>query len=227
MKIALVSGASSGIGKAVSKKLLSLGYIVYGMARDFNKCDIDDINFKKIEIDLTHQRSFPKIDDLQLLINCAGIGRFAPFEELKKEDIENLIALNLTAPLLLSHFYLRTLKKKRGFIININSITAIEPAIFGAAYAASKAGLRHFGKSLFKEARKSGLKVVNINPNITATPFFDDLRFKNSSDPLSYIEANDIANIIENIISQREGTVITDITIEPQIFKIEKKSVKD
>jgi short-subunit dehydrogenase len=125
--------------------------------------------------------------------------------------------------MLLSKLFLRALKHQSGYIFNINSISGIQPALFGAAYGASKAGLRHFGTSLFKEARKSGLEVVNINPDITNTPFFDNLNFKPTEDSQTYIDPKDIANIIENVLHQREGTIMTDITVEPQKFQISKK----
>ena len=222
-KIALITGASSGIGKACVKKLLSLDYEVYGMAREFERCEIKDAHFKPIMIDLTKEKAYPKIDNLSILIHSAGIGHFAPHEELSTKQIEEMIALNLTAPLLLTRHYLRALKKSEGFIFNINSISGIEPALFGAAYGATKAGLSHFGTSLFKEARKSGLKVININPDITKTPFFDNLHFQESEDALAYIEPEDIAETIEDVINKRKGTVITDITIQPQKFQIKRK----
>ncbi len=223
MKKALVTGASSGIGKACVKKLLSLDYEVYGMARDFAKCEIEDAHFHHVLIDLTKEKNYPTIKELHIMIHCAGVGHFAPHEELKIAQIEEMIALNLTAPLLLTRHYLRELKQNAGFLFNINSISGIEPALFGACYGASKAGLAHFGTSLFKEARKSGLKVININPDITKTPFFDDLHFHASDDNLAYIEPEDIAQTIADTLKMREGTVITDITIQPQKFQIKKK----
>jgi short-subunit dehydrogenase len=222
-KTALITGASSGIGEACAIKLLSLGYRVYAIARDFSKSTIKNSNFIPMEMDLTKVRTFRKIENLHILIHSAGVGYFSPHEELSIEQIEEMIALNLTAPLLLSRFYLRSLKQNRGYIFNIGSISGIEPALFGAAYGASKAGLSHFGTSLFKEARKSGLKVVNIHPDITKTPFFDELHFQESEDPLSYILPEDIADIVEDVLNKREGTIITDITIQPQKFQIKKK----
>jgi len=222
-KKALITGASSGIGLACVKKLLTLQYDVIGMARDFSKCDIEDAHFSPIMIDLTQERNYPKIKNLSIMIHAAGVGHFAPHEELKVSQIEEIINLNLTAPLLLSRHYLRSLKEQHGYIFNINSISGIEPALFGAAYGASKAGLSHFGTSLFKEARKSGLKVININPDITKTDFFDDLHFQPSEDPLAYIAPEDIAQAIADILQMREGTVITDITLQPQKFQIQKK----
>jgi short-subunit dehydrogenase len=225
MKSAIVTGASSGIGKACCKKLLNLQYRVYGLARDFDKCEISNENFIKIEIDLTDTKEIKRLKDHNptILINCAGVGYFAPHEELAYQQIAHMIALNLTAPMLISKHFLRELKQNSGYIFNINSISGIQPALFGAAYGASKAGLRHFGISLFKEARKSGLKVININPDITNTPFFDDLHFKPSIDPLTYIEPDDIADIVENVLNQRSGTLMTDITVEPQKFQIDKR----
>jgi short-subunit dehydrogenase len=225
MKNAIITGASSGIGKASVEKLLELNYHVYGLARDFEKCEIEDKNFTKIEIDLTDSEKIKNLQklDIHVLINSAGVGYFAPHEELSFSQIEYMVALNLTAPMLLTKLFLRELKQNRGYIFNINSISGIQPALFGATYGATKAGLKHFGTSLFKEARKSGIKVININPDITNTPFFDDLHFQPTKDPLCFIEPKDIAKIVENVLFLREGTLMTDITVEPQKFQISKK----
>ena len=222
MKNAIVTGASSGIGQECAKKLLELGYKVYGFSRT---SDFKDKNFIHVEIDLTDTKQIQKLENTNphVLINCAGVGYFAPHEELSFEQIQEMIALNLTAPMLVTKLFLRALKQQSGYIFNINSISGIQPALFGATYGASKAALRHFGTSLFKEARKSGLKVININPDITNTPFFDNLNFKPTEDALTYIDPKDIADIIENVLNQRKGTIMTDITVEPQKFQISKK----
>jgi short-subunit dehydrogenase len=224
MRSALVTGASSGIGEAIRDRLLTLGYEVHGISRgDFT---LKNKNYHHHKIDLSKEFTPPVIKNLHILVNCAGVGYFAPCEEIGKREIEEMVYLNLTAPLLLTREYLRSLKKNGGYIFNINSTSAIEPAIFGAVYGATKAGLRHFGSSLFKEARKSGLKVVNINPDITDTNFFKNLRFGPTSDPITYIEPKDIAGIIEDILNLRDGSVVTDVTIEPQKFQLDKKRVE-
>ncbi len=229
MKNAIVTGASSGIGLACATRLLQMGYKVIGVSRDFSKCDCDHHNFVHLTCDLTQKEQLltlqHKIDkeNTFILINAAGVGHFAPHEELRVEQIEEIISLNLTAPLILSKLFLRPLKENSGYIFNISSISAQQPAIFGAAYGASKAGLQHFGLSLFKEARKSGLKVINIAPDITNTNFFDDLHFHPTEDPRSFIEPEDIAQIIANTLTMRPSTVITNITLEPQMFKLDKR----
>ncbi len=227
---ALVTGASSGIGKEITKKLLSLNYEVLAVGREFNKCDIKDKNFTVYTCDLSDAKSVHiflesiKKEDISVLVNSAGVGYFALHEELSIKNIEKMIYLNLTTPLLLSKTFLRVLKKNRGYIFNICSISGIKQAPFGAVYGATKAGLRHFSSSLFSESRKSGLKVVSINPDITNTNFFQNLNFFPSDDPLSYIKPECIAEIIEDILNKREGTVISDVTVEPQIFKLGKKT---
>ena len=229
LKNAIVTGASSGIGLACAYKLLDMGYKVIGISRDFSKCNCDHHNFVHISCDLTKKEQLTALQDkidpknTYILINAAGVGHFAPHEELRIDQIEEMITLNLTAPLLLTKLFLRPLKENSGYIFNISSISAQQPAIFGAVYGASKAGLQHFGLSLFKEARKSGLKVINIAPDITNTHFFDTLNFKPSEDPQSFIEPEDIADIIAHTLQMRPSTVVTNITLEPQKFKLDKR----
>ena len=162
-----------------------------------------------------------KVYQIDILINCAGVGVFEPHEELSSKTIQKLIAVNLTAPILLTNLCLRSLKKTQGRVINISSIEATRHAKFSALYTATKSGLRDFSLTLFEELRKSGVGVTSINPDLTQTNFFDNLKFKPSSQKDTYIDPNDIANIVEEII--RFNSVITDITIRPQKFAIEKR----
>lgn len=232
MKNAVVTGASSGIGLEIAKRLISLKFKVYAVARDFEKCGYKNDMFIEKSCDISDKKELSnfieeiKKENVSILVNAAGVGFFAPHEEIKTKNIEKMISTNLTAPMLLAKGFLRSLKKNKGYIFNINSISGLKPSPFGSVYGATKAALRHFGDSLFEEGRKNGLKVLNINPDITKTPFFDNLHFKESKDPLSYIEPSCIADIVQNCIEAREGTVMTDITIQPQKFKIEKRQIK-
>ncbi len=226
LKRVLITGATGGIGREITKELLNLGYQLYAIGRDFNKLKIEHRNLKKIVCDLSKREEIEKlksIKNISILIHCAGVGYFGVYENLTISEIEEMVAINLTAPLILTNLFLSSLKRNRGVIININSISAIKPAIFGAVYGATKAGLKHFGNSLFYEARKSGLKVVNINPDITKTEWFNNLNFSYSKEEESYINPKQIATIIKEVLSKESNIVITDIRIEPQIFKIQKK----
>jgi len=226
-KAALITGSSSGIGRAIKNKILQLGYKVYGLARQEQEkeehfhpllCDITDtLALEKCIKDLL------KETELDLLINSAGLGRFEPHEELSVSQIKNIIDTNLTAPLLLSSLTLRSLKKTKGKIINISSIEALKASKFSAAYSASKAGLHHFGNSLFEEVRKSGVNIISIHPDMTKTPFFDELHFEPKEEEGMFLRPEDIAQSVEDILKMREGVSITEITLRPQYFGVKKK----
>ena len=232
MKSAIVTGATSGIGFEIVNKLLKLNFKVYGIGRNFLKNKINNLNYIEVKLDLSNVKNIEQkikdIDkkDLYILVNSAGFGEFKPHEEINIETIDKMIDINLKAPILLSKLLLRDLKKNRGYIFNITSIEAIRHSKFSALYSATKSGLRNFGLSLFEEVRKSGIKIVTINPDITKTDFFDKLHFKESEDNLAYIEPKCISETIEYILNLRDGTIIEEITIRPQVLKIMKKKEK-
>ncbi len=162
-----------------------------------------------------------KKHDINLLVNCAGVGVFKPHEEISILKIKELIDVNLTAPIILSNLCLRSLKKTKGHIINIASIEAIRHSKFSALYTATKSGLRDFGLALFEELRRADVKVTTINPDLTKTNFFDDFNFEPSENKSAYLLAEDIAKAVIKII-EFDG-VVTDITIRPQRLEINKK----
>ena len=232
MKSAVVTGASSGIGRACTLMLLESGYRVYGIARNFFKTGIEHDSFIPCTCDLTDRRAIEAVSadirsstgkKLELLLNCAGTGSFAPHEEISLDSIHELVALNLEAPLLLTSIFLRDIRKSRGFIINISSIAAMHPSPRGCAYGATKAGLLHFSRSLFEETRRSGVKAVCIIPDMTRTAFFDRLDFSPGHAPDAYLEPECIARSVKEVLSQREGTVITEVVIRPQKRVIDRR----
>lgn len=225
-KSAIVTGATKGIGYEIASTLHQMDYHIYALGRDF--ADFHVPNTTQVPIELSNQKEITKLahiikdENIEVLVNCAGFGLFAPHEELSFEQITSLVQVNLLAPLLLSKLFLRTLKKNSGYIFNINSISGVKSAPFGAVYGATKAGLQHFGTSLFEEARKSGLKVINIAPDITKSNFFDRLHFCYDEDTLTHISPQHIAHIIQFCIENGDSGIMTDIVIQPQKFRIKK-----
>lgn len=231
MKTAIVTGASSGIGFAISKTLVTLGYRVYGIGRDFSKvciesdyfipmvCDIMDMSYlcKKIT-------EIKKKEKVYLLINSAGVGYFGPHEELNPKKIHEMVVTNLEVPLVLTQLLLRDLKNNKGFIINISSVTAKQSCTHVCVYGATKAGLTHFSNNLFDETRKYGVKVITIHPDITKSNFYRNADFQEGDIPESYIIPEEIAQAVEMVLKQREGIIMTDITIKPQKHRIVRKS---
>lgn len=211
MKNAIVTGYSSGIGKAICFELEKNNYVVIKLENR-----LEDI--KNIEIEV---KKILREKDIDLLINCAGVGIFQPHEEISISKIKELIDINLTAPIILSSLLLRSLKKKQGNIINISSIEATKHSKFSALYTATKSGLRDFSLTLFEELRKSGVGVTTINPDLTLTNFFDDLQFEPSNNEETYLLPETIAKTVINILNT--NGVITDLTVRPQKFEIKKR----
>ena len=223
MATAVVSGASSGIGKAIATRLESMGYKVIGIAR--NECDV-----KSIECDFTDQKSVKKTleflkkdKSISVLVNAAGFGVFRPHEEISFKTISDMVDVNLKVPMQLSSELLRNLKQNEGVIINITSIEALKSSKYAALYSATKTGLKAFSSALFEEVRASGVNVININPDLTQTNFFENLHFQPSSSFDKTLLADDIADVVENSLNTRSGVAITDVTIRPQKFGILKK----
>ena len=229
LKIAVVTGASSGIGKAICERLLELNYQVIGVSKKITKEHFNHDNFTPLQADLSNEKGVLSTcralnnKNIFMLINCAGFGKFEPHEELSTKVITEMIYLNLTTPLLLTNNLLRDLKKNNGYLININSIEAIKASKFAAVYSATKAGLKAFGDSLFEETRKSGLSVTNINPDMTQSNFYDELRFDVSTKDNEKLLSQDIADSIEHILTMRKGAVVSEYTIRSLNFGICKK----
>lgn len=229
MKKVLITGSSSGIGKAITLRLLEIGYEVIGLSRNITKYTFSHDNFTPIQVDLSKEVETLEIckslknTNISVLINCAGFGKFEPHEELKPSAISEMVFLNLITPMLLTNALLRDLKKNDGYLININSIEALRAAKFAGVYSATKAGLKAFGDSLFEETRKSNLSITNINPDMTQTNFYDELRFDVSHKENEKLLSSDIADAVEHILSMRKGAVVSEYTIRSLNFGISKK----
>ncbi|MDD5718027.1 MAG: SDR family NAD(P)-dependent oxidoreductase [Sulfuricurvum sp.] len=228
MATAIVTGSSSGIGKAIALMLLNEGYTVIGLSR--RRGEIEHSAFHHLACDLGDAKALDAIKgdllghkEINLLVNAAGFGRFEPHEELSQSTITEMIALNLSAPILLCNLLLRKLKESQGAIVNITSIEATRSSKFSALYSATKSGLRAFGHSLFEEVRNSGVSVITLNPDMTDTPFFDPLRFGVGENDDTKLFADDIAEAIRNLLSMRKGLSVTEFTLRPQRFGITKK----
>ena len=262
-KISIVTGASSGIGKAISERLVRMGYEVYGFGRDFGlfpresvacgvsddfkmnsvdgRCCGEDIGtelcgygcFHPVVCDLRDPgklfeviRNITKETDrqLSLLVNNAGAAYYGLHEELNPEKISEMVRVNLEVPMILTQQLLRILKENKGNIINISSVTAISSNPHGVAYGATKAGLMSFSRSLFDEARKYGVGVTAILPDMTDTALYRNADFGTDEQPEAHLEPEDVADAVEYALSVREGTCVPEIVLRPQIHRIKRKN---
>lgn len=230
---AIVTGASSGIGATVSRRLCGLGYEVFGFGRDFGKNEpVASDGFHPVVCDVldtekmcAYVRQISSTYTVRVLVNNAGIGYYGLHEELNPDKIKRLVRTNLEAPMILTQQLLRHLKKNSGFVINIASVTANESNPHGCAYGATKAGLASFSHSLFDEVRKYGVKVVTIFPDMTKTNLYRNADFEVGEETESFLLPDEVADTVEFVLSQRSGLVISDITLKPQLHRIRRKKV--
>ena len=137
--------------------------------------------------------------------------------------IHEMVTVNLEVPMLLTSIFLRNFKKNKGQIINISSVTAKEINPHGAAYGATKAGLTSFGSSIFAEARKYGVRVTNIHPEMTDTDLYRNADFEADTEFGCSLTSSLIAETILNVLKSPEGFSVNDITINPQYHRLKRK----
>lgn len=225
MKTALITGTSSGIGLATANMLLSKGWLVLGLSRskslikhsnyiDYN-LDLTDINNTELLI-----RKLAKEYSISLVINNAGVGYYGLCEELNSRKIQEIVTVNLEIPILITSLLMRNLKSVSGTIINISSVTAEKSNPHGAAYGASKAGLTSFGASIFDEARKYGVRVITIEPDMTLTNLYRNADFTASEDDGCFLEPEDVANAVDYAIT---SGYVTKMILQPRFHRIRRK----
>lgn len=176
---AIVTGASSGLGRAFAEMLLAEGVEVWATSRDAQRLPEHE-RLHPIALDLADGRSmeafsrgmgqlFPEID---LLINNAGAGVFGSFEEMDPADIAEQMRVLLHGPIALCHqIYPHMLARGAGAVVNVASLAREFPLPYFSLYNAAKAGLSNFTRSLQTECAGSGVAVIDFQPGDYKTSF--------------------------------------------------------
>lgn len=232
MKTVLLTGASSGIGLAIGLRLAKEGYTIYGIGRIFDDSIPYPENFHRFVCDITEEKALVQI--LQnmrrqlpeaapdIIIHSAGVGLYGLQETLEPEDLKTLLRTNLEAPILITTEFLGFMKqRKSGHILFLSSVTAKKSNTYGCAYGATKAGLLSFANSLFDEVRKNGIKVTTLLPDMTQTNLYRNADF--TADESACLFPEDIADTISYILSCGDHLNVTELTIQPQKHRIQKK----
>ncbi len=227
MSIAIVTGASSGIGLSIAKQLICDGYEVFGIGRNFIE-KIENHNFHEIQCDLLDEKAFDQClkqlpQNIHVLINNAGCAYYGMHETIQKDHIKEMVRLNLEIPMILAQHYTRSLRENKGTMINIASISGTHTATHGAAYAASKAALISFSRSLFEENRKHGMKVTCMIPDMTITNLYRNADFEAEESYGCSLLPEDVAEAVSNVLKQKDGIVVSEITLQPQYHRIHRK----
>lgn len=228
-KVALVTGAGRGIGKAVALSLARSGcrIVLASRTRDQLEQVKSDIRAQggqalSIATDLTKDDEIQRLIEesqaawqrVDFLINNAGWGKRAPVIRARVEDWDQTFRLNLRAPMMLAKMLLPAMiAKGEGAVINIGSVSGKTGEANGAAYSASKFGLIGFTQSLYEEVREYGIKVSVILPGFVNTPLIPETR---QLDRGKMIQADDIALAVQYILTSPGTSCPVEITIRPQ-----------
>ncbi|MDP3741292.1 MAG: SDR family oxidoreductase [bacterium] len=176
----LITGANGQLGKALVEALLLQGAFVYATdLQPSGDASLQKKNCQYLAMDVTSEQSikdaFKKIDDLDVLVNNAGVAVFSPFESRTVAEIDQVMDVNLKGTILCSQIAsARMVGKKKGKIVNIGSIYGTVPAdkkIYGDSgrnsseiYAATKAGVTHFTKYLAAYLAEHNIQVNTVSP---------------------------------------------------------------
>lgn len=226
-KIAIITGASSGLGFSFSKKLISKGVKVYGLARRLNRLEeiqdkLGDL-FTPVKIDITTPNDIDNWVDgtfseghlPDLLINNAGLGHFGNVDEISIEEWDTMIQTNLSGVFYITRKIVPLMKSKEdhSHIFNIASVAGLlgNPQISG--YNATKFGLRGFSEALFKELRYNKIKVTTLFPGSVSTNFFDNANGMNVHDNM--LSPDDVADTLVHIAETPDNFLINEIAFRP------------
>ena len=176
--VAIVTGASGGIGEATARALHAAGYRVFGTSRrapgtrspgiEYLVCDVTSDESVKAAVG----EVLSKASRVDLLVNNAGVGLVAGAEESSLEQAKSLFDVNLFGLIRMTKAVLPTMRKQRtGRIVNLSSVMGLIPAPFMALYGASKHAVEGYSESLDHEIRASGVRVVLVEPAYTRTSF--------------------------------------------------------
>jgi len=177
----IVTGGSSGIGKATAKRLTEMGadVLITGRSSERLKRAADLIGCKWIEADVSRQdevnRTFDWVsknwgNQLDVLINNAGLGEFASVEEMSMESYHRVFGVNVFGPIMMVKKAIPLMKAKNaGSIVNVASTSSLKGFSGGSAYSSSKFALRGFTQSLTEEVRQFNIRVFQVNPSEVTT----------------------------------------------------------
>jgi NAD(P)-dependent dehydrogenase (short-subunit alcohol dehydrogenase family) len=180
--VALVTGASTGIGRATAKALQNAGFRVFGTSRRAVSEKPDGVTM--LTCDVTDDASVAKLVDevlakagrIDLLVNNAGIGLLGGAEESSIAQAQALFDVNLFGVLRVTNAVLPIMRRQAsGRIINMSSVLGLIPAPYSALYSSTKHALEGYSESLDHELRAFGIRVVLVEPAYTRTSFEDNL----------------------------------------------------
>jgi 3-oxoacyl-[acyl-carrier protein] reductase len=226
-KVALVTGASRGIGKAIAWKLASLGANLSLCGRDeeslrrtAHEIERAGVRVHAQKADVTCSREVSalvrateqELGPVAILVNNAGMGMFGPLQEKTEEDWDRALDTNLKSVFLVSRAVAPgMIARKSGDIINISSLAGKNTFAGGALYCASKWGLQGLTGCMAEDLRGFGIRVSAICPGSVATEFAG----RGPKDPRKVLTAEDVAHAVGMLVTQGPQSFISEVHLRP------------
>lgn len=222
-KVAFVTGAGRGIGKAVALALASEGVNIGLLARteaDLKEVvsEVEGLGVKAayVAVDVSSQEEVEEavkkitgeLGKADILINNAGIGKFATLLDMDPKEWKRIIDVNLMGPYYVTRAVLpQLIEKNRGDIINISSTNGLSGAATSSAYSASKFGLIGLTESLAQEVRRNNIRVTALTPSTVATELAINTNLIAENKDEKYMQPEDIAEFI-----------VSQLKLHPRIY---------
>jgi 3-oxoacyl-[acyl-carrier protein] reductase len=228
-KVAIVTGGTKGIGRAIAEALVREGANVCISARSRNEIDeaIRDLRALKrgeatgivsdvcnySQVKPLFELTVSQFGGLDILVNNAGIGMFQTVEEMSPEDFRSVLETNLFGVFYCCHEAIPLMKQRGGgYIINMSSLAGTNAHPQMAAYNASKFGLNGFSEALMQEVRHDGIKVSYIMPGSVNTEFGGD---EPTGDKAWQLQPSDIATAVLDLLRHDPRALVSRVEIRP------------
>jgi 3-oxoacyl-[acyl-carrier protein] reductase len=227
-RVALVTGGTRGIGEAVAKRLAADGFAVYisGSTEASTRAALDRFakegvairgfaaNARKEEDQKRLVESVVKeAGRLDVLVNNAGLGHFAPVDQLSPDQFREVLETNLFGVYYAVHFAAPLMKKNGGgFIVNIASLASVNAFAGGAAYNASKFGLLGFSEAAMLDLRHDGIRMASVLPGSVATDFGHPTGKRESA---WMLQPEDIAEAVADLVRFPDRAIPSRIDLRP------------
>ena len=223
----VVTGAGSGIGLALAHRLADRGDELVLVARDDDRAAALARTFPRAQVlvaDLADPGTLNglgrQVDGpVDTVLHVAGVVELSPVSRLRLADWEEQIAVNLTAPAVLTRELLPHVRSALGTVVFVNSSAGLSAGAEWSAYAASKFGLRALADALRAEEVEHGVRVSTVYPSRTATPMQEKVHEQEGRtyDSSRWISVDTVVDTILHVIDLPDDATIPDVTVRPVV----------
>lgn len=237
MRIAVITGASSGMGRELVKQVSKKEHFdeMWVIARraealESLKGEVK-VKLRPIALDLTKQESFESYKEIlekvkpevTMLGNCAGYGKFGRYDQISLQDCFGMIDLNCKALVAMTQLTLPYMKRDAK-ILQLDSLSAFQPVPYLNVYGSSKSFVLSYSRALNRELKTRGIRVMSVNPGWVKTEFFDHAT-ATSSDAVTYYnvmyEAKDvITTAVRDLYHSQKDVSIHGLPVKLQVFAV-------